>query len=196
MIMRSVLAALASAMATTQVLAASNDAATPEDVLSSMRAVDKLSADTHSHAREIGTYFNRKHFILGACVSVGDTYLSCRATIEGVEKINDEFEAKPRTPFDDRGQKEICSAFHWFEYRQFLLVVTLINEPRSIESGGFDDYFEDCFTRLIDYAPSCRDKIIENNGQLERAFDDAIKKIKARWGARRAMPVDIPVPLD
>lgn len=71
MIMRSVLAALASAMATTQVLAASNDAATPEDVLSSMRAVDKLSADTHSHAREIGTYFNRKHFILGACVSVG-----------------------------------------------------------------------------------------------------------------------------
>lgn len=78
-----------------------------------------------------------------------------------------------------------------FEYRQFLLVVTLINEPRSIESGGFDGYFEDCFTRLkpaltgfirrlVDYAPSCRDKIIENNGQLERAFDDAIKKIKAR----------------
>lgn len=94
-----------------------------------------------------------------------------------------------------------------FEYRQFRLVVTLINEPRSIESGGFDGYFEDCFTRLkpaltrfirrlVDYAPSCRDKIIENNGQLERAFDDAMKKIKVRWGARRAMPVDIPALLD
>ncbi|KAI8722938.1 hypothetical protein NCS52_00148200 [Fusarium sp. LHS14.1] len=187
MIMRSVLAALALAIAITQVLPASNDAAIPEDVLNSMMVVDKLSADTHSHAKEIGTDFNRKHFILGAY----DTYLSCRATIEGVEKINDEFEAKPRTPFDDRGQKEICSAFHRFEY----------------QNGGFDGYFEDCFTRLkpaltgfirrlADYAPSCRDKIIENNGQLERAFDDAIKEIKVRWGARRAMPVDIPVPLD
>ncbi|KAL2691188.1 hypothetical protein Neosp_001569 [[Neocosmospora] mangrovei] len=207
MIMRSVLAALALAIATTQVLAASDNAATPEDVLNSMMAVDKLSADTYSHAKEIGTDFNRKHFILGACVSSRDTYLSCRATIEGVEKINDEFEAKPRTPFDDKGQKEICAAFHRFEYRQFRLVVTLINEPRSIESGGFNGYFEDCFTRLkpaltgfirrlADYAPSCRDKIIENNGQLERAFDDAIKKIKVRWGARSAMPVDIPAPLD
>ncbi|KAI8689387.1 hypothetical protein NCS56_00202100 [Fusarium sp. Ph1] len=201
MIMRSVLAALASAIATTQVLAASNDAATPEDVLNSMKDVDKLSADTHSHAKEIGTDFNRKHFI------PGDTYLSCRATIEGVEKINDEFEAKPKTSFDDKGQKEICSAFHRFKHRQFLLVVTLINEPRSIESGGFDGYFEDCFTRLkpaltgfirrlADYAPRCRDKIIKNNGQLERAFDGAIKKIKHRWGGRRAIPVDIPVPLD
>lgn len=69
MIMRSVLAALALAIAATQVLAASNDAATSEDVLDSMMAVDKLSADTYSHAKEIGTDFNRKHFILGACVS-------------------------------------------------------------------------------------------------------------------------------
>ncbi|KAH7274726.1 hypothetical protein B0J15DRAFT_587426 [Fusarium solani] len=191
--MRSVLAVLASAIATTQVLAASNDAATPEDVLNSMKDVNKLSANTHSHAKEIGTDFNRKHFILGACASYGDTYLSSRDTIEGVEKINDEFEAKPKAPFDDKGQKDICSAFHLFEHRQFLLVVTLINEPRSIESGGFDGYFEDCFTRLkpaltgfirrlADYAPSCRDKIIKNNGQLERAFDGAIKKNQASLG--------------
>lgn len=69
MIMHSVLAALTSAIATTQVLAASNDAATPEDVLNSMKDLDKLSADTHSHAKEIGTDFNRKHFILGAGAS-------------------------------------------------------------------------------------------------------------------------------
>lgn len=69
MIMRSMLVALASAVATTQVLAASNDAVTPEDVLNSMKDVDELSADTHSHAKEIGTDFNRKHFILGACSS-------------------------------------------------------------------------------------------------------------------------------
>ncbi|RSL67963.1 hypothetical protein CEP54_003038 [Fusarium duplospermum] len=158
MIMRPVLLALASAIAITRALAASNDAATPEDVLNSMKDVGKLSADTHSHAKEIGTDFNRKHFILG------------------------------------------------FGHRQLLLVITLISEPRSIESGGFDGYFEDCFTRLkpaltgfvkglADYAPNCRDKILKENSDLEWAFDEAIKKIKARWGARRAIPVDIPIPL-
>ncbi|RSM16212.1 hypothetical protein CDV31_004531 [Fusarium ambrosium] len=184
MIMRTVLLALASAIATTQALAALNDAATPEDVLNSMKNVEKLT------------------LFLG-----DDTYLSCRATIEGVEKINDELKAPPQEPFDDKDQMEICSAFRLFGHRQFLLVVTLISEPRSIKSGGFDGYFEDCFTRLkpaltgfvkglADYTPNCRDKILKENSDLEWAFDEAIKKIKVRWGGRRAIPVDIPVPLD
>ncbi|KAI8679158.1 hypothetical protein NCS57_00192600 [Fusarium keratoplasticum] len=207
--MHSVLATLASAIATTQVLAASNDAATPEDVLNSMKDLDKLSADTRSHAKKL------------------DTYLSCRATIEGVGKINDELKPNSRRHSTIKAKRRFAQRFtvylkggitsceysHWtcvirqFEHLQFLLVVTLINEPRSIESGGFDGYFEDYFTRLkpaltgfirrlADYAPSCRDKIVKNNGQLKRAFDDAIKKIKHRWGGRRAIPVDIPVPLD
>ncbi|RSL92775.1 hypothetical protein BHE90_007913 [Fusarium euwallaceae] len=204
MIIRPVLLALASTIAPTQVIAASNDAATPEDVLNSMRNVEKLSADTHSHAKEISTDFNRKHFILGASQ---DIYLSCRATIEGVKKINDKLKAPPQEPFDDKDQKEICSAFRLFGHRQFLLVVTLISEPRSIESGGFDGYFEDCFTRLkpaltgfvkglADYTPNCQDNILKENSDQEWAFDEAIKKIKVRWGGRRAIPVDIPVPLD
>jgi hypothetical protein len=223
MIMRSVLAVLASAIATTQVLAASNDAATPEDVLNSMKDVNKLSANTHSHAKEIGTDFNRKHFILGACASYGVDANAQTNTLprthtlavgirsRGLRRLMMNLRPNPRRHSTIKAKRIFAQRFTWyvkgcitpceyshwtygiwqFEHRQFLLVVTLINEPRSIESGGFDGYFEDCFTRLkpaltgfirrlADYAPSCRDKIIKNNGQLERAFDGAIKKIKHR----------------
>lgn len=67
MIVRSMFLTLALANAATQIFAAPNDAATPEDVLNSMKGIDRLSSDTYSHAKEIGTDFNKKHFILGAC---------------------------------------------------------------------------------------------------------------------------------
>lgn len=50
--------------------------------------------------------------------------------------------------------------------------------------------------RLADYAPNCRDKIVENNGQLERVFDDGVAMIKYRWGGGRVIPLNIPVPLN
>ncbi|RGP81515.1 hypothetical protein FLONG3_384 [Fusarium longipes] len=159
----------------------------PEDLQNAMQGIQNIASDLIQQASNIGGDGVKVQII-------GNTYLSCKDMIDGVQEVSGKISRPPTMLFNWEDQMSICSAFDTFGINQSKLITVLSMEPKSVVRDGFADQFEECFDelrtvlslfikQLIIYTPTCEADMLRRIDQLDVAFSNARVRMKdARHG--------------